>query len=169
MTDKRRGPAIVTLPNDFDIVTAREFEAPIALVYEVLTKPEHVSKWLPPNGCVMTECSSDLRVGGKYHFVFRTADGIDCSFRGTYLELTPPTRVVDTWLFEGRPDMEAIETVDLHESDGVTTMTTTLTFRDKVSRDANTWQEGQVDGVNESLDNMEELLISLLDPTRGVS
>lgn len=165
MTGKRRGPAITTLPNDLDLVTIREFDAPIALVFDVLTKPEHVRQWFAPRGCVVTTCSTDLRIGGSYHFVFVTEDGIECSFRGTYLEIEPPTRIVDTWLFEGRPDMEATESVDLHEVDGVTTMTTTLTFRDKASRDANTWHEGDVDGVNESLDKMEELLRSLLDPS----
>ena len=67
---------------------------------DVLTKPEHVSKWgaTPPDR--MTECSIDLRVGGAYHYVFVTADGTECSFRGTYLEVEPPIRTVETWLFE---------------------------------------------------------------------
>jgi len=34
-----------------------------------------------------------------------------------------PTRIVDTWLFEGWPDAEAVETVDLQETDGVTKLT----------------------------------------------
>ena len=71
----------------------------------------------------MTECSIDLRVGGNYHFVFVPEDGAECSFRGTFLEVEPPTRTVETWLFEGWPDAEAVESVDLRETDGVTTLT----------------------------------------------
>jgi len=56
--------------------------------------------------------------------VFETEDGTECSFRGTYLEVEPPTRTVATWLFEGWPDAQAVETVELHEADGVTTLTT---------------------------------------------
>ena len=63
----------------------------------------------------MAECSIDLRVGGGYHLVFVTGDGTECSFRGTYLEVEPPTRTVATWHFEGWPDVEAVESVDLQE------------------------------------------------------
>jgi uncharacterized protein YndB with AHSA1/START domain len=76
--------------------TTREFDAPIGLVFDVLTKPEHVRNWFAPFEDKMTICSIDLRVGGKYHLVFVTDDGTECSFRGTYLEIERPTRIVDT-------------------------------------------------------------------------
>jgi uncharacterized protein YndB with AHSA1/START domain len=153
------------MPNDLDVVTTREFEAPIALVFDVLTKPEHVSKWFAPFECVVRECSIDLRVGGNYHIVFVTGDGTECSFRGTYLEIEPPTRTVATWVFEGWPDAEAIESVDLHEANGVTKLTTKLAFRDKAGRAHMTKTDGQED----SFDKMEDLLTSLLDPKGTVS
>ena len=71
------------------------------------------ARLIAPFGEQVTECSIDLRVGGNYHFVFVTDDGTECSFRGTYLEVEPPTRTVETWLFEGWPDAEAVETMDL--------------------------------------------------------
>jgi uncharacterized protein YndB with AHSA1/START domain len=153
------------MPNDLDVVTTREFEAPIALVFDVLTKPEHVSKWFAPFECQVTECSIDLRAGGSYHIVFVTGDGTECSFRGTYLEIEPPTRTVATWLFEGWPDAEAIESVDLDEANGVTKLTTKLAFRDKAGRAHMTKTDGQED----SFDKMEDLLRSLLDPKGTVS
>jgi uncharacterized protein YndB with AHSA1/START domain len=159
------GRAVIEMPNELDVVTTREFEAPIALVFDVLTKPEHVSKWFAPFECVVTECSIDLRVGGTYHIVFVTGDGTECSFRGTYLEIEPPTRIVDTWLFEGWPDAEAVESVDLHEASGMTKLTMKLAFRDKAGRDHMTKSDGQED----SLDKMEDLLRSLLDPKGTVS
>ena len=94
MTPNRHGSADIEFPNDLEIVITREFDAPIALVFDVLTKPEHVSKWFAPFTDPMTECSIDLRVGGNYHIVFVTDDGTECSFRGTYLEVEPPTRTV---------------------------------------------------------------------------
>ena len=94
MTPNRHGSAVIEFPNELEIVTTREFDAPIELVFDVLTKPEHVSKWFAPFTCEVTECSIDLRVGGSYHFVFVTEDGTECSFRGTYLEVEPPTRTV---------------------------------------------------------------------------
>ena len=112
----------------------------------------------------MTVCSIDLRVGGNYHMVFVTEDGTECSFRGTYLEVEPPTRIIDTWLFEGWPDAEAVETVDLHETDGVTKMTNKLAFRDKAGRDHMT----KFDGMEDSFDKMEDYLRSLLEPKKSV-
>lgn len=147
------------------IVITREFDAPIALVFDVLTKPEHVSKWGATHPDQMRECSIDLRVGGNYHYSFVTEAGTECSFRGTYLEVEPPIRAVETWLFEGWPDAEAVETMQLHEIDGVTTLTWRLAFRDKAGRDHMTSFDGQQD----SLDEMEEILRSLLDLNETVS
>jgi uncharacterized protein YndB with AHSA1/START domain len=158
----RHGSAVVELPNDLEVLITRKFDAPIALVFDVLTKPEHLSKWFAPHGCEMTKCSIDLRVGGNYHQVFVTADGTECSFRGTYLEIEPPTRTVETWVFEGRPHLDAVETMELHAADGVTTLTTRMAFRDKASRDEDI-QSG-FDGVEDSFDQMEDLLTSLLGP-----
>jgi uncharacterized protein YndB with AHSA1/START domain len=152
--------AVIEMPNDLDVVVTREFEAPIALVFDALTKPEHVRQWFAPFDCQMTVCSIDLRVGGNYHFVFVTDDGTECSFRGSYLEVESPTRIVDTWLFDGWPDAPAVESMDLHETDGVTKLTNKLAFRDRAGRD----HMDKFDGFEDSLDNMEDLLRSLLDP-----
>ena len=48
MTPDRHGSAVIEFPNELEIVITREFDAPIALVFDVLTKPEHVSKWFAP-------------------------------------------------------------------------------------------------------------------------
>jgi uncharacterized protein YndB with AHSA1/START domain len=66
-----------------------------------------------------------MRPGDLRQF-FVTDDGTERSFRGTYLEVEPPTRTVATWLFEGWPDADAVESVDLHETDGVTKLTMKL-------------------------------------------
>ncbi len=89
-----------------------------------------------------------------------TDEGRECSFRGTYLEVEPPTRVVATWLFEGRPDAAAVDSVELHEVDGVTTMTAKLTFSDKSGRDE-TIKNG-TDGMTSAYDRVEALISSLL-------
>ncbi len=165
MTPDRHGSAVHAYPNELEIVTTREFDAPLELVFDVLTKPEHVRNWFAPFTDEVTECSIDLRVGGNYHQVFVTQDGTECSFRGTYLEVEPPTRIVATWLFEGWPDADAVETVELQETDGVTTLTMKLAFRDKAGRDHMTKHDGQED----SFDKMEDYLRSLLDQKAAAS
>jgi len=158
VTPTRHGSSVIEYPNELEIVTIREFDAPIELVFDALTKPEHVSKWFAPFTCVMTECSIDLRVGGDYHMVFVTEDGNECSFRGTYLEIDAPTRTVETWRFDGWPDAEAVETVDLHETDGVTKLTMTVAFRDKAGRAHMTKSDGQEDSFNKLEDYLRSLV-----------
>lgn len=159
MTAHQHGSAGIEFPSDLEIVLTREFKAPIRLVFDVATKPEHVRKTFAPFGEQVTVCSIDLRVGGDYHYVMVTDDGTECSFRGTFLEVEPPTRTVQTWLFDGWPDVEAVESMDLHEADGVTTLTYRLAFRDQAGRDHMT----RYDGLLAGFDNTESYLRSLLD------
>jgi uncharacterized protein YndB with AHSA1/START domain len=77
VTPHRHGSAVIELPNELEIVLTREFDAPIQLVFEVLTKPEHMRKTIAPYGETVKVCSIDLRVGGNYHFVFVTDDGTE--------------------------------------------------------------------------------------------
>ena len=165
MTPNRHGSAVFEFPNDLEIVTTRDFDAPIQLVFDVFTKPEHVRRTIAPFGEDVKVCTIDLRVGGGYHFVFVTDEGKEMSFRGTYLEVLPPTRTVQTWLYEGWPDAEAVETMDLRETDGVTTLTYRLAFRDQAGRDHMTRSDGQEDSFNK----LEDYLRSLLDPEGAVS
>ena len=160
MTPHRHGSSIIEFPNDLEIVHTRLFDAPIQLVFDVFTKEEHVRKTFAPFGEEVTVCSIDLRVGGHYHYVMVTDDGTECSFRGTFLEVEPPNRTVQTWLFEGWPDAEAVESMDLHETDAVTTLTYRLAFRDQAGRDHMT----KYDGHEANFDHVEDLLRSLVDP-----
>jgi uncharacterized protein YndB with AHSA1/START domain len=165
VTPNRHGSAVIEFPNELEILLTRKFDAPIGLVFDVFTKPEHVRKTFAPYGEEVTVCSIDLRVGGDYHFVFVTDDGTEMSFRGTYLEVEPPTRTVQTWRYEGWPGVEAVESMDLHETDGVTTLTHRLAFRDKAGRDHMT----RFDGQEASFDKVEDYLRSLLSQESAVS
>ena len=83
MTPRRPGSSVIEFPNELDILLTREFEAPLELVFDVLTKEEHVRKTIAPYGEEVKLCSVDLRVGGDYHYIFVSDDGTDMSFHGT--------------------------------------------------------------------------------------
>jgi uncharacterized protein YndB with AHSA1/START domain len=163
VTPTDHGSSVIEFPSELEIVLTREFEAPIQLVFDVFTRPEHVRKTIAPFGEEVTVCSIDLRVGGDYHIVFVTDDGVECSFRGTYLEIEPPTRSVQTWRFEGWPDTEAVETMELREADGVTMLTWRLAFPDQAGRDHMT----RYDGIEANFDNVADYLRSLLEGKGG--
>jgi uncharacterized protein YndB with AHSA1/START domain len=156
---------VIDFPNELEIVVTRDYDAPIALVFDVLTQPEHVRHWGATPTDEMLECSIDLRVGGDYRSSFLTGDGEVFTIRGTYLEVEPPTRTRQTWLFEMWPDAEAVETMELHESDGVTTYTWSLAFKDKAGRAHMSMFDGEEitgGGLLDSLDAIDDILRSLL-------
>jgi uncharacterized protein YndB with AHSA1/START domain len=167
MKGTRHGSAAVEFPNDREVLITRQFDAPAEFVFDVLIKPEHVRVWFGANKEELEVCDIDLRVGGTYHFVGFVMDGdtATCSFRGTYLEIERPVRLVGTWVFDGRPDAEAMETVELHEEDGVTTMTDRLAFKDQAARDSVTWAAADGVHVDEggqvSWDRLEDYLPTL--------
>ena len=153
----RHGSSVIEFPSALEIVTTRKFDAPLELVFDVLTQPEHVRHWFAAFEDEVIACSIDLRVGGDYRIDVVTADGTPMSFSGTYSEVVRPTRFVATWLFDGWPGVEAVESTELFESDGVTTMTITLTFNDQAGRD----HMNKFDGQESSWDHLEDYLRSL--------
>ena len=79
------------------------------------------------------------------------------TFTGTYLEVERPTRTSETWRYDGWPDADAVESNDLAEDDGVTTLTVTLAFADEAGRANMT----RYDGLHDSFDRTEDLLRAL--------
>ena len=71
------GTATVTLPTDTQILITREFDAPKHLVYRAWTTPELVKRWWHANRGEVTLAEIDLRVGGMWRYVSRSADGFE--------------------------------------------------------------------------------------------
>jgi uncharacterized protein YndB with AHSA1/START domain len=160
MRRNRHGSATTEITSDCEVKTQRVFDAPMSLVFDALTKPEHVRLHFSPDPNPLHICEIDLRVGGTYHYAWFAPSGKECSFRGTFLEIERPTRIVATWLFEGWPDDEAVETMTLTEVDGITTLTDVLKFKDRASLGDHF--QGDNEGMQSSLDNLEDLLAELL-------
>ena len=101
-----------------ELVVTRTFDAPARLVFEAWTKPELFKRWWVPKSMGMTllSCEMDVRIGGTYRLVF--GDGGPMAFFGTYIEVTPPSRLV--WTNEESGDDGSVTTVTLEEKDGKT-------------------------------------------------
>ena len=86
---------------DREIVMTRAFDAPRHLVFEAFTRPDLLRQWLlGPPGWTMPVCEVDLRVGGKYRYVWRNDKGVEMTAGGTYREIVAPERIVATETFE---------------------------------------------------------------------
>src|ERR1041384_3912103 len=89
-------------PGERELVMTRVFDAPRRLVWDAHTKPELVKRWLlGPPGWSMPVCQIDLRVGGKYRYVWRRdSNGQEMGMGGVYREIAPPERLVATEKFD---------------------------------------------------------------------
>ena len=127
---------VVTTPSDREICVTRTFDAPAQLIFDYHTKAEHVQKWLlGPPGWSMPVCEIDLRVGGRYRYVWRSDEnGTEFGVRGEYREIAAPERIVHTETMDGM-DGEVLCTQTLVESGARTTMSLTMVFASKEARD----------------------------------
>jgi len=160
VTPGRAGETTYATPSDREIVITRVVDAPRRLVFEAWTNPEHVPQWLlGPEGWTMPVCEIDLRVGGTWHYVWRKDDGAEMAMTGTYREIVPPERIVSTERW-GPEWPETVNTVQLVEAAGRTTITITVLYPSKEARDM-ALQTGMKEGMNQGFARLDELLAQL--------
>src|SRR5580765_976547 len=132
------GKLKVSASGDREIVMTRVFDAPRRLVFDAFTKPELVKQWLlGPDGWSMPVCEIDLKVGGKYRYVWRRdKDGTEMGMGGVYREIVAPDRIVATEKFDQSwyPG-EAVVKFVLIEQAGKTTLTETILYESREARD----------------------------------
>ena len=106
----------VTTPSDREIRLTRLFSAPRQLVFDAMTRAEHVREWWGRlgDGYAVPVCEIDLRVGGAWRFVNRHPKG-EAVFYGEYREITPPSRLVFTEIFAPFPQSVSVVTSDFTE------------------------------------------------------
>jgi uncharacterized protein YndB with AHSA1/START domain len=79
---------------DREISISRTLNAPISLVWEVWTKPEHIAKWWGPDGFTNTISVMDMQPGGEWHLVMHGPDGTDFKNRSVFKEIVPHKKIV---------------------------------------------------------------------------
>jgi uncharacterized protein YndB with AHSA1/START domain len=117
-----------------EIVITRTFNAPRALVYEALTRAEHVKNWWGPRQYGPVTAVSDFRAGGRYRFAQGSPQG-EVAFSGEIRE-SSLDRIVYTEEFEQMPGHGALTTVTLEERGGRTHLTVRSVYQSKEDRDA---------------------------------
>ena len=151
----------VTTPSDQEIRMTRLFDAPRHLVFEAMTKPEHVKQWWGRlgEGYSVPVCEIDLRPGGAWRFVNRHPKG-EVAFYGEYREVTPPSRLVFTEIFEQFPDSVSVVTAEFTDERGKTRLTATVRYPSLEVRDM-VLASGMAHGAGISYDRLEDLLAAL--------
>ncbi len=154
----------MTQPSDHEVRVVREFDAPRELVYEAYTTPALLQQWLlGPPGWTMPVCEMDLRVGGPYRWRWRnTEDGKEFGFHGEFRLVEPGSRLVYSEHYDpgdvgGDMGSGAVITIELHERNGVTTLSTSMDFHTKEARDA-AMATGMTDGMEMTYERLDQLL-----------
>jgi uncharacterized protein YndB with AHSA1/START domain len=144
---------------DREVLMVRKFNAPRALVWEALTQAPLVQRWLlGPPGWSMPVCEINLKVGGKFRYVWKNNDGREMGMSGVYRELKHPDRIVHTELFDmDWTGGETLVTTVLTEKDGTTTMTVTIRYASTETRDM-VLQSNMEKGVAASYDRLEDIV-----------
>lgn len=146
----------VTTPSDREIQVTRLIDAPPELVFEYHTQPDLVKKWLlgPPDWS-MPVCEIDLRVGGRYHYVWRNDDGREFGVRGEFREIFAPLRIANTETMDGVPG-EALCSTTFEASNGGTLFTLTMRFESQALRDG-ALESGMTEGMSISYDRLDDV------------
>jgi uncharacterized protein YndB with AHSA1/START domain len=153
-TTATKNRTTVERKSDCELVVTRSVNAPARLVFEAWTKAELFRRWWVPKsyGLTLLSCEMDVRVGGQYRLVFRHEDST-MEFFGTYREVTPYSRLV--WTNE-EGDGVTVTTVTFDENAGKTLLAVHDLYPSKEAVDS-----GSTGAMPESLDQLEELLVSL--------
>ena len=151
--------AQVSTPSDREIRIERAFSAPRRLVYDACTKPELVQRWLGNMpGWTWAKCEMEVRVGGRYHWIWKGPHDAALGISGTYREIVPQQRLVNTEQFdEAWYAGEALDTVVFTESDGRTMVTTTILYVSREVRDG-ALQSPMAEGMEQGYKALEALL-----------
>jgi uncharacterized protein YndB with AHSA1/START domain len=142
-----------------ELVITRTVNGPARLVFEAWTKPELFKRWWVPKsfGLVLLSCEMDVRTGGKYRLVFDLGDSKTFAAFGTYIEVTPPSRLV--WTNEDGGDGGSVTTVTFEEKDGKTLLVMHDLYPSKEARDGAI--SGEKSGMSETFEQLDELLVTL--------
>lgn len=146
-----------TTPSDREITLTRLFDAPRQLVFDAMTRPEHVRRWwgILDERYSVHVCEIDLRPGGAWRFVGRGPQG-EFAFRGVYREIAAPDRLVYTEIYEPFPGDGSLVTTVFTDEQGKTRVSITSLYPTKEVRDM-VLGTGMERGAAISYDRLEDL------------
>lgn len=151
--------ATITTPSDREIRIERIFDAPQDKVWRAMNDPKLVAQWWGRGNKLVIE-KFEPKKGGHWRFVEHAPDGVT-GFEGRFREVTPPSRIVQTFEWDGMPGHVIIENMELTDlGDGRTKLVTISQFHTPEERDG-FMQTGFEGGMNESYVALDRVLASM--------
>jgi len=95
----------------------REFDAPVAAVFEAHRDPALVKQWMGPDGTDLHIEEWDFTTNGHWSH-WGESDGVKYTFRGVFHTVRENEFAIQTFEFEGYPDVVSIESITFERLDG---------------------------------------------------
>ncbi len=138
-----------------DIV--REFDAPVAAVFRAHTDPELFAQWTGPRDQAIEILEFEATTGGRWRYVSRGPGGDTHGFRGVFHTVEPNTLIIQTFEYDGAPNVVAIGTMTFEAVDGRTRISGHEVYPSVEARDAAV-ASGMEYGVREGYERLDEIL-----------
>jgi uncharacterized protein YndB with AHSA1/START domain len=144
-------PVTITAPEGLPFIEiTRDFDAPVAAVYNAYADPELVRRWVGPDGYETVIDTYSLQTGGRWRYVQRNPAGDEFAFNGVFHKAVPNELIIQTFEWEGLPDHVSIETLRFTDlGSGRSRVTGWSVFPSVEGRDgmiANGMEHGVVEG-----------------------
>jgi uncharacterized protein YndB with AHSA1/START domain len=159
MSSKTTHDTTIEAPAGLPTITiSREFDAPVAKLFRAWTDPEFVAQWLGPRSIQTRIDHWDLRTGGSWRHA-GVRDGREVArFYGSFHEVRPNERLVQTFTYEGEPDGVSLDTVTFEDLGAgrsravIASVVHSVAIRDAIL------SSGMDVGVYEGFEQLDELL-----------
>ncbi|MFK4728850.1 SRPBCC family protein [Agromyces mediolanus] len=152
-------PVTITAPEGLPFIDiVREFDAPVERVFAAHRDPELVTQWLGPNGYEMQIEQWDFVSHGGYRYVHTDGQGERYAFNGSFHSVRENEIAVQTFEFEGYPDVVAIETLRFEDAgDGRTRLVIHSVYPSVEARDGMV-ASGMERGLTEGYGRLDALV-----------
>jgi uncharacterized protein YndB with AHSA1/START domain len=147
---------------DREILVARVFDAPRALVFKAWTDAKHLAQWWGPNGFTITTREMDFRPGGVWRFVMHGPDGRDYKNENVYVEIAEPERLVYKHVSAPQFQMTVTFSDDAHK----TKLTARMLFESAALRDKTVKEFGAVEGLRQTFGRLGEYVTHMKESIR---
>jgi uncharacterized protein YndB with AHSA1/START domain len=155
-------PVTITAPEGVPFIDIeREFDAPVAAVFRAHAEPDLIKQWLGPNGYEMDIDHFDFTSGGGYRYIHRNPAGEEYAFNGVFHVVRDNDFAIQTFEFEGFPDVVSIESLTFEDlGGGRTRLRAHAVYPSLEARDGMIASNMEV-GVTEGYERLDKVAASL--------
>jgi uncharacterized protein YndB with AHSA1/START domain len=153
-----RHETTINVPEGLPLVEiVREFDAPPSAVYRAHVDPEMAMRWMGPRDITSTVDRWDARTGGSWRYVSSRGEET-FAFFGSFHELRPDERIVQTFAYEGLSDSVSLDILTLEPLEGGRTRLRVVSVAESVERRDAFVATGMESGVVQGYEQLDELL-----------